>query len=353
MQQIQYDVRPGEFADAMKSTQAARMIFWLLLGLALIYQLVAFSLVEFGGVLDNGGAAPAAVEEALPVAKPAGEPKTPPTPPVAKAPEKKAPPTPPPAKTPEKKAAPSAPAPAAKPEAAAKPAANPAAPAEAQARKTPPTKAEKWHDVLRWSLPAAKFLAMVCGMLLALTLLFAVGLSLIGKLGGMAGMISGFFWSLILFVMVVPWQQVLVKSELACGALYNLGDLLAARQTWAPDPHWRPQTLYYGRFVVYPGVALLIWLIVHVKFTRGVMRMTFPHALPAGIIPVPQPAPQPAAPPAAKEDKPAKPLALKSLDDKTQGGTGRATPPADRPMGALTERLFKAQAESETDEAKD
>jgi len=350
MQQIQYDVRPGEFADAMKSTQTARMIFWLLLGLALIYQLVSFSLVEFGGVLDTDGAAPAAVEEALPGAKPAGEPKTPATPPPAKAPEKKAPPT---------KPAPAAPAPAAKPEAAAKPAASPAAAAEAHApaKKTPPTKAEKWHDVLRWSLPAAKFLAMVCGMLLALTLLFAVGLSLIGKLGGMAGMISGFFWSLILFVMVVPWQQVLVKSDLACGALYSLGDLLAARQTWATDPHWRAQTLYYGRFVVYPGVALLIWLIVHVKFTCGVMRMTFPHALPAGIVAVPQPAPQPAvqpaSQPAAKEAKPAKPLALKSLDEKTQGGTGRAAPPADRPMGALTERLFKAQAESETDEAKD
>jgi hypothetical protein len=53
MQQIQYDVRPGEFADAVKTTRSARAFFASVLGLALLYQIAVFALVDFGGVLDS------------------------------------------------------------------------------------------------------------------------------------------------------------------------------------------------------------------------------------------------------------------------------------------------------------
>ncbi|MGB2823228.1 MAG: hypothetical protein WBF17_19750, partial [Phycisphaerae bacterium] len=244
MQQIQYDIRPAEFHDAMKSTRSARLVFWLLLGLAIILQLAAFGLVEFGGVLDND--------------RPA----------VAKGTDEKTPAAP-------DKRAPSA--------AAKKPPATAAGKPDEPEKKQPSlTKAEKWRIALRWSLPATKFIAMVTALLLTLTILFAVGLSLVGRLGGMAGLISAFFWSLILFVMVVPWQQVLVNRTLACGALFNLGELLAGRSEWGGAAATGPDTtLYYGRFAVYPGAALLIWLIVHVKFVRASMRMHFPHAVPS------------------------------------------------------------------------
>ena len=346
MQQIQYDVRPGEFADAMKSTRAARMIFWLLLGAALIYQLTAFALVDLGGVLGSEGDLPAAM------LAPAAAPNSPPP-----APAKKPTPKPkPPAK----------PSPAAKAKAAAAktppktgvPKTDPARGDDANqpsaplaATNKPLTQAQKWHGVLRWSLPAAKFVAMASGMLLVLTLLFAVGLSLVGKLGGTAGLISAFFWSLILFMMVIPWQQVLGKTELACGALYNLGELLERRRTWGAAGDSTNDLFYYGRFVAYPGVALLIWLIVHVKFTRGAMRMTFPHALP-GPVPAPAqavtPQPQPSAPSA--NAAPAKrTVAQKAMAEKTQAGTGRgdSTP---QPMGALTERLSQVRGEDAGEE---
>jgi hypothetical protein len=295
MQQIQYDVRPGEFADAMRSTRSARMIFWLVVGAALVFQLVAFVLVDFGGVLDS--------EEAASIVPSAREPAATKTP----APSAK----PAPAK---------GNAPAAKDKAPA--------PATAPAARTPPlSKPQKWQLVLHWSLPGAKFVAMVSAMLLVITLVFAVGLSLIGKLGGMAGLISAFFWSLILCAMVMPWQQVLIKSDLACGALYNLGELVTARARLAAAA-WQRPLLYYARFVAYPAAALLVWLVVHIKFVRACMRMHYPHALPAAGL-------APAAPARAPEaDKPKPKLETRLTDAAPQGDSKTSA------RGSLTERLL-------------
>jgi hypothetical protein len=296
MQQIQYDVRPGEFADAMKSTRSARMLFWLLVGVMLIFQLVAFVLVESGGVLEDETAG-VVLTPARPAAPAPGKP--------SKAPAKK------PAG---KKAKVEAPA------AATAPALGPAATL---------SKAQKWHVALRWSLPGAKFVAMVAAMLLVITLLFAVGLSLVGKLGGMAGLISAFFWSLILFAMVMPWQQVLTKSSLACGALYNLGELQVARRQVAAagSAGWQEQALYYARFVAYPVVALLVWLTVHVKFARACMRMHYPHAIPSMV--------QPAATLPAADKKPgAEPTPLQDAPLSEGKASGK---------GSLTERLLSVK----------
>lgn len=306
MQQIQYDVRPGEFADAMKSTRSARMLFWLLVGVMLIFQLVAFVLVQSGGVLE-GETASVVLTPARPAAPAPGKP--------GKAPAKKP-------------AAKKAKAPAA---AAKKPKAGAAAVATAPALGPVATlsKAQKWEVALRWSLPGAKFVAMVAAMLLVITLLFAVGLSLVGKLGGMAGLISAFFWSLILFAMVMPWQQVLTKSSLACGALYNLGELQVARRQVAAagSAGWQEPLLYYARFVAYPVVALLVWLIVHVKFARACMRMHYPHAIPSMV--------QPAATLPAADKKPdaePKPLQDAPLSEGKPSG-----------KGSLTERLLSVK----------
>jgi hypothetical protein len=140
------------------------------------------------------------------------------------------------------------------------------------------TPAQKWAIAMSWVLPATKFGATVLSLLLLLTILFSVLLSLVGRLGGISPLISAFFWSLILFVMLMPWQQILSNGSVACGSLYNLGELLTARMlNSAPDASWHDQTLYLARFLVYPSVGVLVWLVVHLKYGRGCMRMDFPH----------------------------------------------------------------------------
>ena len=131
-----------------------------------------------------------------------------------------------------------------------------------------------WHQVLHWALPATKFIALAAGVLLVLTMLTAVQLSLVGRTGGAAGFISGFFWSLLLLVFLVPWQQI-IGSTYACGALYNLGDLIdwTGRITWgAKDVSLVKQIFYYDRFIGYPVFVLLLCIVVQVKFVRGWRR---------------------------------------------------------------------------------
>ncbi len=131
-----------------------------------------------------------------------------------------------------------------------------------------------WYEVLKWALPVTKFAALVSGALLVLTMLTAVQLSLVGRTGGVAGFIGGFFWSLLLLVFLIPWQQI-IGSSLTCGALYNFNDLIdwTRRMVWnAKDATTVSKILYYDRFIGYPVFVALLSLVVQMKFIRGWRR---------------------------------------------------------------------------------
>lgn len=131
-----------------------------------------------------------------------------------------------------------------------------------------------WRHMLKWALPITKFIALAAGVLLALTMLTAVQLSLVGRTGGAAGFVSAFFWSLLLLVFLIPWQQV-IGSTYACGALYNLGDLIdwTARAVWnAKDATMLTKIFYYDRFIGYPVFVILLCMVVQTKFVRGWRR---------------------------------------------------------------------------------
>lgn len=136
--------------------------------------------------------------------------------------------------------------------------------------------AHVWYNILAWVLPATKFIGLAAGMLLVLTLMFAVKLTLLGRSGGVDGFISAFFWSLLLWVFLIPWQQVL-HGALACGVLYNLGDLVRQYRFAVcngQDASWLLKALYYVRFLAYPVFVILLLLAVQAKFARGYQRMT-------------------------------------------------------------------------------
>ena len=132
-----------------------------------------------------------------------------------------------------------------------------------------------WRTVYEWALPTTKFTALAAGMLLVLALLLSVKLSLVGRTGGVDGFLSAFFWSLVLWVFLIPWQQALPGTSFACGALYNLGDLLEqTRKATAEGASFFRHVVYYLRFVAYPVLVILLWLLVHAKFARGYRRVS-------------------------------------------------------------------------------
>jgi len=212
MEPLQYDIGSSGYVAAFRSVKAAKNIFMALLALAILVQLGSFVLVQFVGVIDDIQAKPVPAPQTQPASAPAGCTRL-------------------------------------------------------------LGSATFWQELLHWTMPAMKFVAMTAGLLAVLTLMFAVKLALLGRLGGIGGFMSAFFWSIILLVMVTPWQQIL-RGEFASGALCNLGELIRwaknIRTTWgAEQPSLLDQILYYGRFIAYPVTALLVWLAVQIKFSGG------------------------------------------------------------------------------------
>jgi hypothetical protein len=315
MKQIHYEVRPGEYADAMRSVRIGRMLLWLICGAAIFTQMAAFLLVEYGGVLGFGAGRRAAPAAAV---RPASQPATAPAaaPPAASAPAavaKKPAPTP----------APLAPVAATTTQTSVATAqTHPAAAPTAE-----PETAQRWKAVLYWLLPAAKFTALIFSFLLVLTVMLTVLLSLVGRLGGAKDLVDAWFWSLLLLSVLIPWQDVLVGSSLAAGAMFNLGEFLRARSRVNPDTFWPDQAVYFGRFLVYPLVAAAIWLLLHVKYGGGCARMDFPQGESA------QPAPAARAEPAP---------AVEIAPD----ASGEASTDADAGKSALNplaEKFFRAK----------
>lgn len=211
----------SEYRQAFRSVRLAAILTMLALALAIVAQLFTFAVVRFGGVID-------AASEVTLAGAPSSAPST--------------------------------------------------APTQSAGGYEPKavTKADSWYRTLMWLMAGVKFLAVVAAGLLALTVLVAVLLALVGGLAGVAEATSAFFWSLILLAVIIPWQQ-LLDSTFASGALFNLSYLVqkthGIRSQWgAANAGILDQVLYYARFAAYPIVALLLLVVVAMKFFGGARK---------------------------------------------------------------------------------
>jgi hypothetical protein len=134
-----------------------------------------------------------------------------------------------------------------------------------------------WYVTLAWLLPGSKFVLVVSATILMAILMFATLLSINARAAGVAGIVSAALWSMLLLAIITPWQQVM-NTTVACGATFNLGELVSGSQAvisrWgAGSPSLLDQILYYARFLAYPALAMFVWLVVLSKFARGYGRM--------------------------------------------------------------------------------
>jgi hypothetical protein len=164
------------------------------------------------------------------------------------------------------------------PAAATAPAIQPAAGTAAEPSKKPflSIGASGWQVIISWGMSVSKFVAMTFGFMLVFTLLLTMDLSLLGRLGGVAGFVSAFFWSLLLLAMLIPWHEA-IHMSLACGAMHNLGELqsdIQSLQSVGTKVFSWPLAAFYCRFLAYPGIALMVLLLVQAKFAKGYGQMT-------------------------------------------------------------------------------
>jgi hypothetical protein len=225
MSQTDLHTAAGEYFDAVRSARMAKTVFWMLVWVALVTQLVCFILVQFAGILDTPPPAGAAAGATRPATEPIG---------------------------PTTRAVPSPPEPA-------------------------NTEIELRRRTIECLMPVAQVVGLGAAVLLSLSLLVTLLVALVGGLGGARGFTSSLFWSLLLLMLLVPWQH-MFPDALASGVLTDLGRMQSAIEGVRPQYDAGKyfsyaMILHFIRFLVYPVIALLAWMVVGLRFARGLRRV--------------------------------------------------------------------------------
>jgi hypothetical protein len=110
-------------------------------------------------------------------------------------------------------------------------------------------------------IKAANGVLLVAATLYCLAMLFSLQVSLIGRLGGMNHISRAFFLSLIMFVLLIPWQKILGHGVI--GAVYMPDEMV---NWWkARSEGTLMSVLYYLRFCGY-------WLLVMLLLIQSQLR---------------------------------------------------------------------------------
>ena len=70
-------------------------------------------------------------------------------------------------------------------------------------------------DLLKYFIGATGFMGVTLSIVLSFVLLLIVNVMLVGRLIGVARLTSAYLWSLILIVMLFPWQAFLNDQMLS------------------------------------------------------------------------------------------------------------------------------------------
>ena len=148
-------------------------------------------------------------------------------------------------------------------------------------------------DITSYALPAVNFLVISLSVVLSVVMLLLVTIMLVGRLIGVSQVTSAFIWSIVMIVVLFPWQTLLVvnpkpptvtqsdatissEGELTLakpafnfpGALYTHTELLD-NYKFPNNPVFPNAVNGWGRYVGLPLLALLLLLIVQLKSSKG------------------------------------------------------------------------------------
>jgi hypothetical protein len=122
---------------------------------------------------------------------------------------------------------------------------------------SPPAALGMTVDHLSCTVRTANGAAILGAILYCLTLQFSVGITVMGKLGGVRHVCRAFFWALLMLVLLLPWQHMF--DSFALGLLYSPYELMSAHLEKSQDLF--PLALYYLRFCG-PWLLGLVFLVM-------------------------------------------------------------------------------------------
>jgi hypothetical protein len=109
-------------------------------------------------------------------------------------------------------------------------------------------------EQLAWLINLVNAVLILTATLYCLTLLFSLKVSMLGRLGGINHISRAFFLSLLMLVLLLPWQRIF--GDLVLGAIYTPDELIQ----WysAESDNIFDVVLYYLRFSGYPLLILIL-----------------------------------------------------------------------------------------------
>lgn len=155
---------------------------------------------------------------------------------------------------------------------------------EATAEGTPPAspesrqthRAESLAIVLETGITLCNYVMSFSAVLYCLSLLIAMKLSLVSRLGGLAPASKAFFLSLIVMVLVLPWQSLICPS--LAGTLFAYPELVRRYSAQLPSEHFMDTIYYYGRFTGLWVVTLSVLIAAQLRSWQAT-RLIYPQRI--------------------------------------------------------------------------
>lgn len=150
----------------------------------------------------------------------------------------------------------------------------------------PSTSGRSWPELIQYLTGLIDFLGLILPAVLSVVLLLITAVLLVGRLLGAARLTSAFLWSVLLTMLLFPWQAMLnnpanstnpVAAGLGLkipGVLYTWTELSHATvgATFSASPMSAAVLLHWARYVVFPIISVLILLLIQFKSDRGLRQ---------------------------------------------------------------------------------
>jgi nitrogen regulatory protein PII-like uncharacterized protein len=124
-------------------------------------------------------------------------------------------------------------------------------------------KLEKVH--VMWTIRALDAAVIFAAVMYCLTIMFTLKISMVGRLGGINHISRAFFWSLILLVLIMPWQTALGWGLF--GVTFEPGELVRRLGEYESTSVF-VKGLYWFRYVGAWVIALLCLLFAQIRTGR-------------------------------------------------------------------------------------
>jgi hypothetical protein len=136
-----------------------------------------------------------------------------------------------------------------------------------------------WADFAQYATGLAIFLGLLFTVVLSMVLYLIVKIMLVGRLIGVARETSAFIWSIIVFLLLFPWQSFLASANFSDtsfkipGVLWTWSELVVATNgAKFTGDFSAPSVLHWARFVAFPLLAVILLLVIQVKSNRGLRQ---------------------------------------------------------------------------------